>query len=79
MTFKLFEAAQWPEHQTCATSGKAIYHDADDANTELRRLYRTLANATEKGSRLHVYRCDHCGGLHIGHRRRGRRARLPGE
>lgn len=53
---------------TCAATGKHIHATKAKAADHLKHLYRRFLY------RGHVYRCDKCGGFHVGRfRRPGRR------
>jgi hypothetical protein len=62
-----------PEPEPCAYTGKRIYWTREDAAGACAKLRDEGAHHTDKGSRLHPYRCgDH---WHVGHRTRGGRRR----
>lgn len=73
MKVRLHELVGLPRHPLrCDIADKVIYGTREDAEGAVADMRRRGNHATDKGTRLRVYR-HVCGGYHIGHKRRGRR------
>jgi hypothetical protein len=66
-------AADCKPDPPCVHTGKKRYADEAEAVAAIARLREEDLHHTDKGSRLHPFRCGGCGGWHIGHRARGGR------
>ena len=64
-----------PEIPPCAHTGKRSYWTREEADAAIAKLRDDGLHHTDKGSRLHPFRCGGCNGWHIGHRTRGGRRR----
>lgn len=53
-------------YQKCRSTGKSILPTEKDASRVMMRIWSHDTKADIRD--LHTYKCDHCGGWHVGHR-----------